>query len=649
MISKKISRERKSSDFERCSEYVIDAKQNPEVLWTRVSDYVVDDKLNSDGEKLLWYRISNCYSDVPAMANAEVLSVQAENTRTTQDKTMHLVVSFPEGEFPTRAQMEDIEDEMCKALGYGEFQRVSAVHQDTDNMHLHIAINKIHPVTFNLHEPYRDYYTRDRVCRELEIKHGLTVDNGIGQGQRFGREQERESHGHEETLWKWIQDNAKADLLQTVKTATGWEAFHEKLAENGLMIKPRGAGLVIGTLDGVAHVKASSIDRSLSSKRLTEGFGEYQPPQQPEQTNTSQQTGPQYQKGPRLSDPEAKALYASFQAEKQAVWLARDDFKTRQKTEKEAFNQSLKEWHQSERKRVQVSSLPAAQKRQAYSKLSADRQRHWDDQRKKEASERKVLFEANTSHTWEQFLIKAAERGNSKALELLRLKKQKQARVAKALLTADNYEAARHIVYEHLKPYARKNGDLVYRVQDGGSVTDERTRVRVDEVTAGSAFLALTMAAERFQGQPLDVRGEDAFKQQVVQFAAQYGMAITFKDSGLEAERRRQVQNLQKNQGVEPLSPALEAFITQRNLLKEKVRDVLPHRAWTSADTDDLIYQGRRNLTDGSQAVLLEKDGTMLVRPVGKDELQGLKVGQKLTLDEQGKTPHKTRGHGYER
>ncbi len=57
------------------------------------------------------------------------------------------MVSFREGERPTREQLADIEDRLCGALGFAEHQRVSAVHQNTDNWHMHIAINKVHPRT----------------------------------------------------------------------------------------------------------------------------------------------------------------------------------------------------------------------------------------------------------------------------------------------------------------------------------------------------------------------------------------------------------------------------------------------------------------------------------------------------------------------
>lgn len=44
--------------------------------------------------------------------------------------------------------MEDIEVRRRGALGFAEHQRISAVHQNTENWHLHVAINKVHPGTF---------------------------------------------------------------------------------------------------------------------------------------------------------------------------------------------------------------------------------------------------------------------------------------------------------------------------------------------------------------------------------------------------------------------------------------------------------------------------------------------------------------------
>ena len=160
--------------------------------WSRLEAYVLD--AAHHGEKVAWARVSNCRSEDPGWAVKEILATQARNTRSRSDKSYHLVVSFPEGEKPTREQIEDIEDRLCAAIGFAEHQRVSAVHQNTDNWHLHIAINKVHPVTFRNLEPFRDHFRLQEACAELEIKHGLTRDNHtLEKGRRRAGEGEQDA------------------------------------------------------------------------------------------------------------------------------------------------------------------------------------------------------------------------------------------------------------------------------------------------------------------------------------------------------------------------------------------------------------------------------------------------------------------------
>lgn len=645
MISKRIDRKLKTSDFDRLGRYVLEAKNDAStILWTRTAEYVVDLKAETEGEKVLWYRLSNCEAEIPAMAIAEVLVTQSQNTRSQADKTYHCVISFPEGEQPTRTQLEDIEDHMCEALGFGEHQRISAVHQDTDNIHLHLAINKVHPATFKLHEPYRDYYIRDKTCRSLELKHGLTVDNGMGQGQRYGKAKAVEAHTGEQTLLGWIQAEAKSSLIQAVEEGKSWNALHQAMAEHGLMIKPRGAGLVITLADGSIGVKASSVDKSLSFKALTERFGPYillESTQSAIQNLESPKRA--YQKAPRQTDEAAQALYSDFQSQKQAAWLAKNQLKERLAAEKVLFAQQLKAWHAQERLKIKLSSQSGQAKRLAYQQLTQARQSALQAQRQTIKRQKQGIQATHPMQTWEQFLIQQAEHGNSKALELLRQRKTKQANFEKALLTADNLTQANHLIYQDLKPFIRKNEDVVYQVQDGGSVTDEKQLVSVGTVTVGSTFLALTMAAERFQRQPLDVQGSSDFKRQLVQLAAQHQMAVTFKDEALEQERQQLIQQstMQAKQSAlvadDSIPLALQAYITQRNLVRERVQNLKFHRAWTAQDKGTVIYQGRRTLTDGSEVVLLEtKEATLVKRVQRSENFKNISVGQAVQLDEKG-------------
>ena len=201
MIAKRIMSPQGGAGYQRLAGYVLNVQREHQpadpASWTRLNAYILDTA--HQGEKVAWARATNCQTDDSGWAVKEILATQARNTRSRGDKNYHLVVSFPEGERPTREQIEDIEDRLCAALGFEEHQRVSAVHQNTDNWHLHVAINKVHPRTFRNIEPFRDHYRLQEACAELEIRHGLTREphttepeqgrgaraEGPGQGRRL--------------------------------------------------------------------------------------------------------------------------------------------------------------------------------------------------------------------------------------------------------------------------------------------------------------------------------------------------------------------------------------------------------------------------------------------------------------------------------
>ena len=93
----------------------------------------------------------------------EIAATQWLNTRAKSPRTYHLIISLRAGENPDAQTLRVIEERFCNALGYAEHQRVSVVHHDTDNVHIHVAINKIHPRTLTLHDPIRDYITL-KIC-----------------------------------------------------------------------------------------------------------------------------------------------------------------------------------------------------------------------------------------------------------------------------------------------------------------------------------------------------------------------------------------------------------------------------------------------------------------------------------------------------
>ena len=94
-----------------------------------------------------------------------------------------MVVSFHPEDFK-KLSLEDfknIEKEFGAALGFEDHQRLCGIHINTDNPHMHVAYNMIHKEKYTRHDPFYDYYKRDKTCRLLEEKYKLKVDVGVEQ------------------------------------------------------------------------------------------------------------------------------------------------------------------------------------------------------------------------------------------------------------------------------------------------------------------------------------------------------------------------------------------------------------------------------------------------------------------------------------
>ena len=116
--------------------------------------------------------------------------------------------------------------------------------------------------------------------------------------------------------------------------------------------------------------------------------------------------------------------------------------------------------------------------------------------------------------------------------------------------------------------------------------------------------------------------------------------AVIFADEGMERERHLHVK---KNYTLLSVSAPLQDYLASRNALVGTARDILPHRAWGTDDVGEMIYHGKRTLSDGSFVILLRYQDELLVKPVEAADAEKIsrwcKVGNKLTLDKNGRHP----------
>ena len=256
-------------------------------------------------ERLGWVAVTNCHSATPDAAAREVLATQARNTRAKSDKTYHLIVSFRPGEHVEEATCRAIEARLCDGLGLGTHQRVSALHYDTDSLHLHIAINKIHPTKYTIHNPYYDHPKLGQLCTALEQEHGLAPDNHCPRQRGAAcRAADMERHGGLESLLGWIRRTCQEQIL----AARSWIDLHQVLQTHGLALRERGTGFVVMATNGTA-VKASSIDPSCSRPKLEQRLGGYTPPNA---SKTVEPPAKTYAKAPLPCHMDTTRLYARY-------------------------------------------------------------------------------------------------------------------------------------------------------------------------------------------------------------------------------------------------------------------------------------------------------------------------------------------------
>ncbi len=247
--------------------------------------------------------ITNCVSSDMTWAVREIVATQRLNTRAKSDRTYHLLISLRAGENPDAQTLRVIEERFCKKLGYAEHQRVSVVHHDTDNVHIHVAINKIHPATLTLRDPIADYKARSKLCAILEHELGLAQDNHQ-RGQTRGNDVMPKSG--QESFQVWLQRFA-----QSFVDATTWEEFHGIAEAHGVRLEVRANGFVFTDVRSRTHVKASAIHRQLAKTALEARLGTFISAE-----GIKSQTVAEYQKRPAFWQIDTSRLWEEYQAQR---------------------------------------------------------------------------------------------------------------------------------------------------------------------------------------------------------------------------------------------------------------------------------------------------------------------------------------------
>ncbi len=499
MIAKHVSmRSAKKSDF------------------AKLADYITDEQ--SKEHRLGLVAVTNCQTDNVQAAVAEILATQYSNTRAENDKTYHLLLSFRAGESPSLETMKAIEERICVGLGFEGHQRISAIHNDTDNLHIHIAINKIHPEKGTIHEPYKAYKTLAQLCEVLEVEYGLEKDNH--QSTRTvsqGKANDMERHAGIESLLSWV----KEECAENLKAAKTWKDFHEVLATHGLTIKERGAGFIFESADDGIAVKASSVDRAFSKKALEEKLGSFTPVE-----GALPKATKKYSKAPKIKANTVE-LFGAYRKEQEALVTTKRQEIGKLRRQRDAAIADLKRANNLRRATIKIVNAGGISRRYLYKQAS---QSYSDSMKSINEDFKKELGKLNKTYKpqqWADWLKSKALSGDDQALIALR------ARGDGTTGNTINYGQQNAQALPLAVDNITKKGTVIYKAGKS-AIRDDGSKLAISK-TANYELVekALKIAIEKY-GNTLSLTGTAQFKAMAIKIATEKNLNIKFKEPNLQ-------------------------------------------------------------------------------------------------------------------
>jgi hypothetical protein len=248
-----------------------------------------------DGRQHLWcgdvITETNCFS--LATAASEMNMVAMQNTR-CRDPVYHVILSWPEAERPAPEQIFDCARHCINRMGMEGHQYVCAIHDDTDNLHCHLSVNRVNPVSYKAASLYNDRLILDRCCREMELKYGWQHANGpymvnsegnIVRKRNFYKSapaaaRELEHFSDKESLFSYAVDHCRKKIDSLFfQQNYNWDEVHNVFTAAGLELRQKGQGLAIYDLDDDEQrpVKAGSIHPELTLGAQHELIGTFTP------------------------------------------------------------------------------------------------------------------------------------------------------------------------------------------------------------------------------------------------------------------------------------------------------------------------------------------------------------------------------------
>ena len=256
-------------------------------------DYIRFPHNRNPQEKIEYAGGRNFLSTTHVGQKMEMIALARETAHSNMP-VQHWMFSWREGEQPSREQVEELVDMFLEKMEMIGHQTIYGLHHDTDNYHLHIAVNRMNSESGKVVQPHRGFDIREahKILAHIENKQGWASEENsmyaiLESGELARRRVAQKVKLKQAALdfehatgEKSAQRIARERGYVIIKNAQSWAEMHEKLAKVGLRFEKKGSGAVI--IVGKNVVKASSVDRAFSMGKLCRKLGNFEEGSYPE-------------------------------------------------------------------------------------------------------------------------------------------------------------------------------------------------------------------------------------------------------------------------------------------------------------------------------------------------------------------------------
>ncbi len=230
----------------------------------------------------------------------------------TEAPVYHAILSWRPGEEIDAAVARAAVDSTLTSLGAEGHQWFAALHRhaEDERYHVHLMLNRVHPMTLRTLHPRHDYAKLARAAEHVEREYGCLVDRKMPwrrwlpeidlslssleaehlmqdaierirlepEGARMAEQDAVRRAGYS---WAALLQRAAvpAALEAAARPQARWEDVHAALRAYGVRLERAGSGFRVVGPETRQHVKASRV--GLHGKALTATLGAYVAPQQP--------------------------------------------------------------------------------------------------------------------------------------------------------------------------------------------------------------------------------------------------------------------------------------------------------------------------------------------------------------------------------